>query len=94
MPNLISLTFFSLKKLDKVQVFFFNFWNLCCCNNSRTSNDTGVKIGSLSKLEKKNTMKLKKATKASYQSFLTSYFLHVFFSFSPFNVLFFKKYIL
>ena len=59
MPNLVSLTHPSLQILDKTQRGYFqflDFWSIPYKCNSRTSNDIDMKLGAVTKLDKRNKM--------------------------------------
>ena len=67
MPNLVSLTYFNPRVMNKVQarVFSISRFLVKCiiknfCHNSRNSTNIDMKLGSLSKLDKRNTMASKK----------------------------------
>ena len=61
MPNLVSLTHSSLQILSKTQTrvfsisrFLIKFLINKCCKNSRTSNDIGMKLRAVAKLDMRN----------------------------------------
>ena len=61
MPNMVLLTHFSLQILDKTQsgIFLISEFLLKSlinknCHNSRTSNDIDMKLGPVTKLDRKN----------------------------------------
>ena len=67
MPNLVSVTCPSLQILDKTQARVFPLSGFLVKSlidkirhNSRTSNDIDMKLGPLTKLDKRNTTTLKK----------------------------------
>ena len=65
-PNLVSLTHSSLQILDKTQTGISDFWisgqSLIKVNyhNSRTSDDIDMKLGPVTKLDKRNKITSKK----------------------------------
>ena len=64
MPNLVSLTFPSLQILGTTQLRLFPISDQLLlnksCHISRTSNDIDIKLGSVTKLDKRNTKMLKR----------------------------------
>ena len=67
MPNLVSLTLPNLPILDKIQTRVFPISRFLVkslinkiCDNSRTSNDTDMKLEPETKLDKRNTTASKK----------------------------------
>ena len=67
MPNLVSLTLPNLLILDKIQTRVFPISRFLVkslinkiCDNSRTSNDTDMKLEPETKLDKRNTTASKK----------------------------------
>ena len=67
MPNLVSLTLPNLPILDKIQTRVFPISRFLVkslinkiCDNSRTSNDTDMKLEPEAKLDKRNTTASKK----------------------------------
>ena len=61
MPNLVSLTHPSLQVLDKTQTLVFSIFGFLVSHlqksyhNSRTTNDIDMKLGPITKFDKKNT---------------------------------------
>ena len=81
MPNLVSLTRLSLQILDKTLTGVFSIYRFLVksfinknCQNSRTSNDIDLKLGQVTKLDKRNTTRLKHLTKTSCQQAMTLFF--------------------
>ena len=61
MPNLVSLTCPSLQILDKSQTGVFPIYLVKeNCHNSRTSSDIDMKLGPVTKLDKRDTATSKK----------------------------------
>ena len=64
MPNLISLTLPCLQTLGKTQRMVFpDFWSFFInknCHNSKISTGIGMKLGPVTKLDKRNTKTIKK----------------------------------
>ena len=77
-PNLVSLTHSSLQILDKTQTGISDFWisgqSLIKVNyhNSRTSDDIDMKLGPVTKLDKRNKTAPKKLTMTSCWQVVTS----------------------
>ena len=72
MPNLISLTHPSLQILHRIQTGVFLICSFLAkslinknCHNSRTGNDTDMKLASETKLDKRNTTTSKNLKMAS-----------------------------
>ena len=67
MPNLVSLNHPSLQILEKTQPTVISLFGFLVkslinknCHNSRTSNDADMKLGPLTKIDKKNTVTSRK----------------------------------
>ena len=74
-PNLASLTRPSLQILDKTQAGYFqfpDFWSILYnCHNSKTSRDIDMKLGPVTKLDKRTTTTSKNLTMMSFQQIVT-----------------------
>ena len=60
MPNLVSPTCPSLQILDKSYTGVFPIYGFLVCHNSRTSDDIDIKLGPVTKLDKRNKTTSKK----------------------------------